>query len=75
MQGRMVRSSRCKYVTYSQGARPEELFDLRTDPGETVNLAGHAEAEEALENHRRYLDQWCEATSDDYLITMRSPRE
>jgi hypothetical protein len=29
----MVRTARYKYVAFNGGARPEQLFDLRTDPG------------------------------------------
>jgi hypothetical protein len=39
MQGRMVRSDRYKYISFSESHCPEQLFDLETDPGETINLA------------------------------------
>ena len=37
--GRMLRTPRYKYVVYSWGKHREQLFDLTTDPGETINLA------------------------------------
>ena len=50
--GRMVRSSRFKYVAYSEGARAEQLFDLQRDSGEQRNLATKLEYASELKKHR-----------------------
>ncbi len=42
----------------------EELYDLRTDPHETVNLAGDPAHAEALERLRAALDEWTERYGD-----------
>lgn len=63
-EGRMVRSSRYKYVRFNSGARPEQLFDLELDPGETHNLAP-AGGQRLLE-HREMLAQWVSRTGDDF---------
>ena len=41
--GRMVRTDRFKHIVFSHGQRPELLFDLETDPGETRSLAANPE--------------------------------
>ena len=38
-KGRMVRTVQYKYNVYSHGARSEQLFDLKHDPGETQKLS------------------------------------
>ena len=68
MQARMVRSAHHKYIAFSQGEPPEQLFDLRTDPGETKNLVGDAAASPVLLAHRTRLKQWCRDTSDDFTL-------
>jgi arylsulfatase A-like enzyme len=61
-EGRMLRSSRYKYVRFNSGARPEQLFDLELDPGETFNLA--ARGGTLLESHRALLQQWMSRAGD-----------
>ncbi len=67
-QGRMLRTRRYKYVAFNGGARPEQLFDLQLDPGETVNLARRPEAAQILREHRGLLGQWIAETGDDFRI-------
>jgi arylsulfatase A-like enzyme len=62
--GRMIRSDRYKYCVYDSGSVRESLVDMETDPGEMNNLATSSEFREALERHRRYLDQWIEESGD-----------
>jgi uncharacterized sulfatase len=50
---------------FTAATRPyEELYDLRNDPHETVNLAGSEEHSGVLDGMRRRLDRWVEATGD-----------
>ena len=42
-EGRMLRTKRYKYIRFNFGVRPEQLFDLEFDPGETINLASRGE--------------------------------
>lgn len=65
-QGRMLRTSRYKYVVFNGGQRPEQLFDLLYDPGETENLARRQDAAEALGRHRQILRDWIAKTQDDF---------
>lgn len=60
-----VRTARWKYARYldpdhlEDGAPQwEELYDLRTDPEESVNLAGHPEYADELEQQRRAWAEW-----------------
>lgn len=62
--GRMVRTDRYKYAMYASGRYREQLFDLTNDPGEMVNLAVESRFAEVLEEHRRLLRAWGEATGD-----------
>jgi arylsulfatase A-like enzyme len=58
LQGQAVRTARWKYIRFSTGKNPELFFDLQDDPGETRNLAAAPEHKEALETHRKLLEQW-----------------
>ncbi len=63
--GRMVRSADWKYMLYCQGENAEEqLFDMRTDPDETVNLAGDPAGRDVLAAHRGRLAQYVEREND-----------
>ena len=55
--GRMVRTRDCKYIAYEKDP-VEQLFDWRTDPGETRNVAGDSKYAGALADHRRLLKEW-----------------
>lgn len=59
-----VREEHAKYVAYRSGDEVtyEQLFDLRNDPDELVNLAGRPEASDDLERVRRALARWEAAT-------------
>ncbi|UCD53281.1 MAG: sulfatase [Phycisphaerales bacterium] len=63
-KGRMVRTAQYKYNIYSRGARHEQLFDLKHDPGETQNLAYEPALQGILETHRALLGQWMRQTND-----------
>ena len=65
--GRMVRSERYKYWIYSEGNQRESLFDFKKDPGETVNLASDPKYKNVLEQHRKYLAEWCAGNKDLFL--------
>jgi hypothetical protein len=67
-EGRMLRTSRHKYVVFNGGARPEQLFDLTLDPGETQNLAYSPVAEPLLGEHRNLLRRWLKETGDDFSM-------
>ena len=45
-----------------------ELYDLETDPGETINLADRAEYAEVLADFQRRLEQWQGQTGDPWVI-------
>lgn len=66
MQGRMVRSEQFKYVVFSEGDRPELLFDLRVDPGEIVNLSDDLKYRNVLTQHQDFLKDWCRETKDPF---------
>ncbi len=51
----MLRTARYKYVCFNWGARPEQLFDLQSDPGEMRNLVREKESFGVLAEHRKLL--------------------
>jgi arylsulfatase A-like enzyme len=63
--GRMIRTDRYKYCLYDSGRNPEQLTDLKKDPGEMQNLAGRSEHQAVLEKHRRLLKEWIETVGDE----------
>jgi arylsulfatase A-like enzyme len=55
--GRVIRSDWYKYVRY-YGDPVEQLFDMKNDPWETMNLFREAEYADVLADHRKMLAQW-----------------
>lgn len=70
VNGRMVRSERYKYCLYDTLQHREELFDLKNDPGEKINLAGVKTFHASLVNHRKYLDAFATKYNDSYAKRM-----
>ena len=68
--GRMVRSRRYKYCLYSEGTRRESLVDMEKDPGEMVNLAGDADLNDVLNQHRAFLKEHAERHDDEMALEM-----
>ena len=62
--GRSLRTDRFKYAIYDSGKNREQLTDLQDDPGEMNNLAGRADYENVLNEHRKLLREWGERTGD-----------
>lgn len=48
-----VRSEHWRYIVYADGS--EELYNLDSDPGEIVNLAGDPEYSSVIAEHRRWI--------------------
>lgn len=55
--GRMIRTPSHKYIAYADDP-VEQLFDMRTDTGETKNLAPDSRHAPVLEAHRGLLKEW-----------------
>jgi choline-sulfatase len=70
VNGRMVRGKRYKYCLYDTGKHREALFDLKTDPGETVNIAGRESSKDLLTQFRGYLEEWAHTYNDTKAISM-----
>lgn len=68
--GRMVRSEQYKYCLYDSLTNREELFDLKNDPGETINIAGEKSMRNILLKHRNYLKEFAMKQNDTYAIKM-----
>ena len=77
--GRMIRTSRFKYVHY-QDDPVEQLFDMQADPWETKNLYDDSQYADVLQDHRKLLTQWrarlhpVEPTPDIAKPTRRASR-
>lgn len=70
--GRMIRTPRYKYVVYSKGKNPEQLFDLSRDRGEMNNLAQSEAFSEILDEHRSILRTHIAKTSDPFVAEVLS---
>lgn len=55
--GRMVRTPEYKLITY-QGDQTDQLFDMRSDPGEMHNLAFEARYGDVIEDLKKRLAEW-----------------
>lgn len=66
-KGRVLRTTQYKYIAFTDGERPEMLFDMHDDPGETRNLARKAAHRDELLRHRELLVRWIEQTNDDFV--------
>jgi arylsulfatase A-like enzyme len=55
--GRMFRMQQWKYIKYKDDS-VEQLFDMKTDPGETKNLAASSRHASTLAEHRKLLGDW-----------------
>jgi len=69
-QGRAVRTARTKYTVYDRGRYREQLVDLTTDPGESVNLAVESRWTDLLAEHRRLLASQVRHTGDVFRVPM-----
>ena len=56
--GRMIRYRNYKYVLYSYGSLNEQLFDLKTDPGEMENLAYQTKHKEIKDYLNSQMNKW-----------------
>ena len=56
-RGRMVRTSRYKYIAYAKD-EVDQLFDMHEDPGETRNLSADPQYASVLKEHRERLIEW-----------------
>jgi arylsulfatase A-like enzyme len=66
--GRMLTSGRYKYIVYSQGENPVQLFDLQNDPGEMTSLAHNPEYRSELVRHRTMLSDWTHSIGDSFSL-------
>jgi len=68
VRGRAVMSGRLKYIVYSEGQRPEQLFDLESDPGEMNSLVAHPDYQAELQRHRELLQDWTDSIGDSFSL-------
>ena len=68
--GRMVRTPDYKYITYRDDPT-DQLFDMKSDPWETKNLAAEPQYASVVEDHRKILADW-EAPFE--LAPIRTPK-
>ena len=66
------RTLRCSHLKYGFNCcGPDELYDLSTDPWETLNRIDHPDYREAGRELRQRLLEWMEETSDPVLGVFR----
>jgi arylsulfatase A-like enzyme len=61
-----VRTAEWKYMRYINDKSSEELYNLKSDPKEIVNLAGNSEYQKVLHEFRRKNDELGKKFADPY---------
>jgi len=67
VKGRLVATPGWHYSVWESGPCPEQLFELNSDPGEMVNLAGCTAHVPALQRHRELLRERLRETDDTFM--------
>jgi len=65
-KARMITDGRYKYITYNMGKNPEILFDLQSDPNETINLINHSNNSLELNMLKSKLQEYLLKVGDDF---------
>ena len=66
IEGRMLRQGDYKYCIYNRGGNPEQLFNLRDDPGEMNNLAYDKAYHSRVSGFRSLLKEWIAENGDHF---------
>lgn len=66
--GHLLRTSGFTYIIYSAGKNPEQLFDIRVDPGQTKNLVRNSDYQTVLKEHRQLLRGWIDRTKSPFPV-------
>ena len=66
--GLLARTAGFTYIICAAGKNPEQLFDIRADPGQTRNLAQHRDYQSVLAEHRQVLRSWVRQTKSPFPI-------
>jgi len=64
--GRAVVSENFKYILFDNGKNPEQLFDLKKDPGELHPVNNNPKYKKQLNLHRQYLRNWIKKTGNNF---------
>lgn len=65
--GYMVRTKDYKYICYDKGLYREQLYDMRTDRQEMINLAVEKKYAEILKSNRNILKQYLSENNQNHL--------
>jgi len=68
VNGLLLRTASFSYILYSGGRNPEQLFDLRADPGQEKNLSTTKEFQAVLAEHRQMLRDWVTQTRSPFPL-------
>lgn len=68
VHGLLLRSADFAYINYSAGKNPEQLFDMRKDPGQITNLAQGADHQNVLAEHRKLMREWVSQTKSPFPL-------
>jgi arylsulfatase A-like enzyme len=66
IKARSIRTLEYKYTLFSHGEKYEQLFDMKNDPGEMVDLADDPDYQSVIDKHRKLLENWMHKTNDDF---------
>ena len=63
---RMITDGQYKYIRYSYGQRPEQLFKIGNIPGERINLIANVEFIHIQNRLKRELKKWQNENGDPF---------
>lgn len=66
VQGLLLRTADYSYINYSAGKNREQLFNLRTDPGQMTNLVTRPDHMGVLKEHRQLMRDWVKQTQSPF---------
>jgi len=67
ISGRALLQGNWKYIIYSDGKKRDQLFNLRNDAGEMIDLVQNKEYVKIRKELKRKLYTWCKQTNDPFI--------
>ena len=63
----MIRTVIYKYCIYDKGQQREQLFDLKNDPVEMINLVDDKKFKSILKSNRKLITKWADSAKDKFI--------
>ena len=67
--GWMLRTPKFKYILYDRGEQREQLFNIKNDPGEMINLAVEKKYSGQLQQYKLWLEDWKKTNKTEFITS------